>query len=84
MIAYDPRQPVSLDEAPTGSLCEWCGKPAFYQLTVPGIPRHDEERCFCRTCCKEFARTVADSLNRVITTDTTTFSTPGQASSMLS
>ena len=84
MIAYDLRQPVSLDEAPAGSFCKWCGKPAIYQLTAVGDIHHNEEGFFCQTCGEEFTRTVADSLNRVITTDTTTFSTPGQASSMLS
>jgi hypothetical protein len=30
------RQPVSIDFAPAGSVCEWCGKPAVQALTVLG------------------------------------------------
>ncbi len=63
------RQPISVDFAPRGSLCAWCGKPAELQLTTPGDKYHDEVRFFCQACGKEFARTVADSLSRVITMD---------------
>ncbi|HEX6482237.1 MAG TPA: hypothetical protein VF043_25615, partial [Ktedonobacteraceae bacterium] len=36
------RQPVSIDFAPRGSVCEWCGKPATQQLTVIGGKSHNE------------------------------------------
>lgn len=75
MFAYDFRQPVSLDDVPPGRSCEWCGKPAIYQLTVLGGIHHNEEGFFCQACGEEFARTVADSLSRVIAADTTTLST---------
>ena len=63
------RQPVSLDVAPRGHLCEWCGKPAVHQLTTPGGTYHSEGGFFCQRCCEEFVRTNAESLIRVITAD---------------
>ncbi len=64
------RQPISVDFAPEGHLCEWCGKPAVHQLTAIGGKCRNEGGCFCQACSEEFARTVADSLSRVIATDT--------------
>lgn len=71
MFTDDFRQPVAIDNAPTGHLCEWCRKPAVYQLTELGGKHHNEEGFFCQACGEQFARTVADSLSRVITADTT-------------
>lgn len=67
MFENEFRQPISVDQAPAGSLCEWCGKPAVQQLTALGGLSHNEGGFFCRSCGEEFARTVADSLSRVIT-----------------
>lgn len=61
------RQPVSIDFAPRGSVCEWCGKPATQQLTAIGGKSHNEGGYFCDTCAAEFVRTVAESINRVPT-----------------
>jgi protein-arginine kinase activator protein McsA len=61
------RQPISIDFAPSGSVCEWCGKPATQQLTAIGGRSHNEGGYFCGTCGAEFARTVAESMNRVPT-----------------
>jgi hypothetical protein len=69
MFNHDFRQPVSLDDAPPSSRCEWCGKPAVYQLTALGGLHHNQAGCFCQACSEEFTRTVADSLSRVITAD---------------
>ena len=63
------RQPVSVEVASQGRLCEWCGKPAVHQLTTPGGEDHSEGGFFCQACCEEFVRTVAESLIRVITAD---------------
>ncbi len=63
------RQPVSVEVASQGRLCEWCGKPAVHQLTTPGGTYHSEGGFFCQACCEEFVRTVAESLIRVITAD---------------
>jgi hypothetical protein len=64
------RQPICVDFAPEGRLCEWCGKPAVHQLTAIGGNCHNEEEFFCQAFNEEFVRTVADSLSRVITADT--------------
>jgi hypothetical protein len=69
MFENEFRQPISVDQAPTGSLCEWCGKPAVQQLTALGGRSHNDGGFFCRSCGEEFARTVADSLSRVITAE---------------
>ncbi len=60
------RQPICLDIAPQGSVCEWCGKPAEHQLTAPGGLDHQEYIFLCRHCGQEFVRTVASSLSREI------------------
>ncbi len=70
MLNNDFRSPVTIDDAPPGSLCEWCGKPAIYQLLVTGGQCHNEEGRFCAKCGEEFVRTVADSLNRLNITET--------------
>ena len=70
MLDYAFRLPVSVDCAPEGHLCEWCGKPAVHQLTAIGGRNHNDGGFFCQACSEEFARTVADSLSRVITVDT--------------
>lgn len=61
------RQPVSIDFAPGGSVCEWCGKPATQQLTVIGGRSHNDSGYFCDTCAAEYARSVAESMTRVLT-----------------
>jgi protein-arginine kinase activator protein McsA len=61
------RQPVSIDFAPRGSVCEWCGKPATQQLTVIGGKSHNEGGYFCSACAAEFVRTIAESTYRVPT-----------------
>jgi hypothetical protein len=44
----DFRQPVSIDHAPPTRHCEWCGKPAVYQLTALGGVHHNEAGFFAR------------------------------------
>jgi hypothetical protein len=61
------RQPVSVDSAPRGSVCEWCGQPAVLEVTVASGVYDEEPAYFCRLCGEEFARAVADSLDRTIT-----------------
>lgn len=72
MSSNEFRGPVSVDDAPAGSHCEWCGKPAIYQLMAIGGKHHNESGRFCRECGEEFIRAVDDSLNRVMTTATDT------------
>lgn len=60
------RSPVSVDDAPAGSSCEWCGKPAIFQLMAIGGKHHNKEGRFCRQCGDEFILAVVDSLSRVI------------------
>jgi hypothetical protein len=64
LMSYNEfRRPVSVDFAPRGSLCEWCGKPAERQLTAIGGSYHNESGLFCRSCGEEFTRAVINSLN---------------------
>ena len=63
------RQPVSIDFAPAGSVCEWCGKPAAQELIVLGGIGHNENRYFCSVCSKEFIRVVASDLRREVPAD---------------
>jgi hypothetical protein len=58
------RRPVSIDFAPAGSVCEWCGKPAAQALTILGGKSHNEGGYFCSACVKEFIRLVASDLRR--------------------
>jgi hypothetical protein len=58
------RQPVSIDFAPAGSVCEWCGKPAAQAVTVLGGRGHNDSGYLCSGCGKEFIRTVASDLFR--------------------
>ncbi len=66
MIENEFRRPVSVDTAPRGSLCEWCGKPAEVQLTAIGGIAHNESGLFCNSCGQEFTRAVTSEgiLNR--------------------
>lgn len=70
MTGNEFRGPVSIDAAPAGSHCEWCGKPAIYQLVVIGGKYHNEEGRFCAKCGEKFILAVAESLNRVLTAET--------------
>jgi hypothetical protein len=54
-------RPVSVDFAPRGSLCEWCGNPAERQLTAVGGSFHNETGVFCRPCGEKFSQTVANA-----------------------
>ena len=56
-------RPVSVDFAPRGSSCEWCGKPAEQQLTAIGGKYHNESGTFCHECGEKFAQAVVNSLN---------------------
>ena len=63
-------RPISVDSAPRGSLCEWCGKPAEQQLTAIGGSYHNESGLFCRDCGDKFSLAViANSTINIPTTD---------------
>ena len=59
------RRPVSVDFAPSGRLCEWCGKPAERQLTAIGGAFHNESGVFCLPCGEKFSQGVINALNTV-------------------
>jgi hypothetical protein len=65
-IENEFRQPLSIDDAPEGSVCEWCGKPARHKLTELGGNNHNESGLFCRTCGEAFVCAVASSLRREV------------------
>ena len=63
-------RPFSVDSAPRGSLCEWCGKPAEKQLTAIGGSYHNESGLFCSPCGEQFTLAViANSTRSIPTTD---------------
>ena len=66
---YDFRQPVTIDVAPAGEICEWCGKPAVHQLTALGGMHHNEGGFFCCQCSQAFVRAVASSVSRELRPD---------------
>ncbi|GAC1378236.1 MAG: hypothetical protein NVSMB33_01940 [Ktedonobacteraceae bacterium] len=64
------RRPFSVDFAPRGSVCEWCGKPAEQQLTAIGGNYHNESGLFCRPCGEKFSlAVVANSRLTIAPTD---------------
>ncbi len=65
MLDNEFGQSVTMDFAPEGSVCEWCGKPAVEQLTVIGGIRHNKGGYFCHVCGEKFIQTVADPKSRV-------------------
>ncbi len=71
MIENEFRRPVSVDTAPRGSLCEWCGKPAEVQLTAIGGIAHNESGLFCNSCGQEFTRAITSTAGTITSTDAT-------------
>jgi len=65
------RRPVSVDYAPRGSVCEWCGKPAERQLTAIGGSYHNESGLFCGPCGDDFTRAVINAVTTTKTIETT-------------
>lgn len=61
------RRPISVDFAPRGSRCAWCGKPAERQLTAIGGAYHNESGLFCRSCGEQFSQAVMNSLKQTVT-----------------
>ncbi len=64
------RRPVCIDSAPQGKTCEWCGRPAIYQITVTGGIAHNDEGYYCSECARRYIVAVADVLNRIVTAET--------------
>jgi hypothetical protein len=54
MLKNEFNRLVARDSAPTGSTCEWCGRPAKHQLTAVGGVRHNIKGIFCRSCGEQF------------------------------
>jgi hypothetical protein len=51
-------RPISVDSAPRGSRCEWCGNLAEQQLTAIGGISHNEGGLFCHPCGEKFSLAV--------------------------
>ncbi|HEX6551383.1 MAG TPA: hypothetical protein VF026_01370 [Ktedonobacteraceae bacterium] len=64
------RRPISVDSAPRGSRCEWCGQPAEQQLTAIGGIYHNEGGLFCRPCGEQFSLAVETNSARMAANDT--------------
>ncbi len=63
------RQPISVDRAPEGHLCDGCDKLAVHQLTAIGGLYHNQGGFFCQGCGEEFAHAVTKSMSRIITAE---------------
>ena len=72
MLENEFTGPVSVDAAPVGSHCEWCSKPAIYNLLVTGGKHHNEEGLFCADCGEKFVRVVTGTLDKVLFVKTNT------------
>lgn len=62
-LSNEFRRPISVDFAPRGSVCEWCGKPAERQITAIGGRFHNDGGTFCRACGEKFSQVVINSLH---------------------
>jgi hypothetical protein len=62
-------RPYSVDFAPRGSRCEWCGNPAERQLTAIGGSFHNDGALFCRDCGEKFALAVTNAAQIKSVTD---------------
>jgi len=65
-------RPFSVDFAPSGSRCEWCGALAESQITAIGGAMHNQAGLFCRSCGERFCALVVNaphtvSLSEVVT-----------------
>ena len=54
-------RPISVDFAPHGRMCGWCGKPAERQLTAIGGAYHNQSGVFCHQCGEQFTAVVINS-----------------------
>ncbi|MDQ6659611.1 MAG: hypothetical protein M3Z24_01445 [Chloroflexota bacterium] len=65
-------RPISVDFAPRGSQCEWCGKPAQQQLTAIGGSHHNESGVFCHECGEKFKQGVINAMTLAVNPPNTT------------
>lgn len=52
------QRPIAVDFVPQGRMCEWCGEPAYRQLTAIGGIHHNRNGVFCRVCGEKFQECV--------------------------
>jgi hypothetical protein len=57
------QRPISVDFAPAGRVCEWCGQPAKRQLTAIGGIYHNRSGFFCFFCGEKFLECVIRGLH---------------------
>ena len=60
MATNEFSRPVSVDFAPRGSICEWCGSSAERRLTAIGGSFHNKSGLFCRACGEKFFQAVVN------------------------
>ena len=61
MFTNEFDRPFSVDFAPRGSRCEWCGALAESQITAIGGVMHNQGGLFCRFCGEKFCALVANA-----------------------
>ena len=66
-IEDELRHPLTIDQAPEGGICEWCGKQAVHSFLVLDEKCQNEKVLFCRACGDAFVCAVASALSREIT-----------------
>jgi hypothetical protein len=69
MFTNEFDRPFSVDFAPHGSRCEWCGALAESQITAIGGAMHNQGGCFCRSCGERFCALVANALHTAAGSD---------------
>ena len=57
---------VSVDFAPRGRVCEWCGNLAERQITAICGSFHNKSGVFCGPCGEKFAENVTKASNMLL------------------
>ena len=65
MFTHEFNRPFSVDFAPQGGRCEWCGALAESQITAIGVAMHNQGGLFCSSCGEKFCALVANAPHTV-------------------
>ena len=65
MFTNEFYRPYSVDFAPHGSQCEWCGSLAESQITAIGGTMHNQAGFFCCSCAERFCALIVNAAHTV-------------------